>query len=164
VAADVLAGPPPDGVDLKNLTGWGDTEAHRRSIWELHNRAGLDEPGNDEAPMPYQDFESQVFGQPDHQPERLFVALAGERLVGFARLDHHPTTRSLYHSGMAVDREFRGRGVASALKRETIRYALRTAATYLRTHNDSRNVAMLAINRRYGYVASPGVLWVARDL
>lgn len=162
-APAALAGPPPDGVEVKTLAEWGDTGAHRRSIWDLHNRAGADEPGNDEDPMPYEDFDRQTFG-PDHRPERVFVALAGERIVGFARLDDHPATRSLYHSGLAVDRGFRGRGVGSALKRATIRYAQSVGASYLRTHNDSRNEAMLAINRRYGYVASPGLLWVARAL
>jgi GNAT superfamily N-acetyltransferase len=84
--------------------------------------------------------------------------------VGVARLHDQPLTHSLYHSGMAVDREFRGRGVASALKRATIRYAAGIDAAYLRTHNGSRNAPMLAINRRYGDIPSAGQLWVAREL
>jgi len=37
-------------------------------------------------------------------------------------------------------------------------------AAYLRTHNDSRNAPMLAVNQRYGYRPRPGQIWVAKAL
>lgn len=154
----------PPGITVTDLAAWGDTEPHRRAIWQLHNDAGRDEPGNDDEATPFEDYARQAYDRESFDARRHFVALAGDRLVGFALLDYFAATESLYHQGMAVDREVRGRGVASALKRATIAYGRQIGAAYLRTHNDSRNAPMLAINRRYGYQPRPGQVWVAKAL
>jgi GNAT superfamily N-acetyltransferase len=63
-----------------------------------------------------------------------------------------------------VDRPYRGRGLALALKLRTIRLARRYGAAYIRTHNDSENAPMLALNRKLGYQPEPGLqlfVWTA---
>jgi hypothetical protein len=56
-----------------------------------------------------------------------------------------------------VDRTYRGRKIAKALKLLTIRYAKAYGATAIRTNNDSENGTMLAINRKLGYRPQPGL-------
>lgn len=58
------------------------------------------------------------------------------------------------HTG--VDREYRGRGIALALKLLTIRRSRALGATYLRTNNDSENAPILHINRKLGFQPIPG--------
>jgi hypothetical protein len=54
--------------------------------------------------------------------------------------------------------------VAQALKLLAIRCARRYGAVYIRTHNDSENAPMLAINRKLGYQPQPGLYRYTLDL
>jgi GNAT superfamily N-acetyltransferase len=53
-------------------------------------------------------------------------------------------------------RDFRGHGLAQALKLQTILLAKKEGMRYIRTNNDSNNAPMLAINRKLGYQPEPG--------
>ena len=70
----------------------------------------------------------------------------------------------MYNMFTGVQRAYRGRGIALALKLLTIRCARSFSARYVRTHNDSENGPMLAINRKLGYQPEPGLYRVVRDL
>jgi RimJ/RimL family protein N-acetyltransferase len=48
-------------------------------------------------------------------------------------------------------REYRGRGLALAVKLATTRWAAEHGITQISTDNDETNAPMLAINRRLGY-------------
>ena len=56
-----------------------------------------------------------------------------------------------------VDRAYRGRKIAQALKLQTILYAKACGADSIATQNDSVNAPMLAINRKLGYVRQEGL-------
>lgn len=60
--------------------------------------------------------------------------------------------------------EHRGLGLATALKNLGVQEAKSRGAKRILTHNDSSNAAMLAINRKQGYVEEPGWLLMVRDL
>jgi RimJ/RimL family protein N-acetyltransferase len=55
----------------------------------------------------------------------------------------------------AVARDWRGRGVAGALKRATIRWAIEHGLEALDTGNDPDNAAMRAVNARLGFRPMP---------
>ncbi len=55
----------------------------------------------------------------------------------------------------AVRRAWRGRGIAVALKRATIAWAIEHGLTALETGNDQENVAMRAVNGGLGYAPLP---------
>jgi mycothiol synthase len=58
----------------------------------------------------------------------------------------------------ATRRDWRGRGVAGALKRAAVLWARERGLRRLRTENEERNAPMLAINRRMGYRPTPAWL------
>jgi GNAT superfamily N-acetyltransferase len=68
----------------------------------------------------------------------------------------YPTDRPAYNAFTGVLREYRGRGLAQALKLQTILLAKEEGMRYVRTHNDSNNTPMLAVNRKLGYKPEPG--------
>ena len=78
------------------------------------------------------------------------VALAGDRLVGFMFLQVWDEGRFVSHSGMVVDRAFRGRGIARALKQKilalTRRRFPRAAIVSL-----TQAPEVLEMNRRLGF-------------
>jgi mycothiol synthase len=87
------------------------------------------------------------------------VETATGRVAGWASLLFKPGSRTVaWHEMTAVGRAFRGRGVATALKRATIRWAIEHGLETLETGNDEENAPMRAVNRRLGYQPIPDVL------
>lgn len=90
-------------------------------------------------------------------PKVIAVALDGERVVGVSslllpRVDG--AGGDTFYTG--VLREYRGRGIALALKLLTIEGAVASGVPHMRTNNDVENPAMLAVNDRLGYQMVPG--------
>lgn len=105
-----------------------------------------------------------MLGRQGQRPEFIGIAADGERIVGFTTM-YTTTVPGLFDIGFTgVDREYRGRGVALALKVRGAQVAMRFGATALRTGNDSRNAAMLAVNQKLGYVRLPGRFEYERSL
>jgi len=77
-------------------------------------------------------------------------------VVGYANLVF-PAGRTdyAYHDMTAVARAWRGRGIALALKRATIGWAIRHGLAYLETGNDPDNAPMRAVNARLGFRPRP---------
>src|SRR5215475_12175588 len=85
-------------------------------------------------------------------PEASFVALAGGEVVGVASLTldaEHPGKAENGYT--AVRREWRGRGVAKALKRTTFAWAANHDIAEIHTWTQRGNDAMRALNERLGY-------------
>jgi mycothiol synthase len=85
-------------------------------------------------------------------PEAAFVARAGDQVIGVASLllDHdHPARAE--HGYTGVRREWRGRGVAGALKRTTLAWAAAHDITDIYTWTQTGNDDMRAVNEHLGY-------------
>ena len=81
---------------------------------------------------------------------------ASGRVIGYASLMLRPGSRSVaWHDMTAVLREWRGRGVAAALKRATVGWAIANGLEALETGNDVDNAPMRAINARLGFRPLP---------
>jgi len=73
-------------------------------------------------------------------------------VAGYANLKLAAASSTLaYHHMTAVRPAYRGRGVATAMKRATIAWAIRAGLEELRTGNDERNAPMRAVNAKLGY-------------
>jgi GNAT superfamily N-acetyltransferase len=57
-----------------------------------------------------------------------------------------------------VRRAFRGRGIASALKRAEIAWAKQAGYETLETNNEVRNEPIRRLNERHGYTVRPGLV------
>lgn len=111
------------------------------------------------------DFEGQVitwaewsaeFLQGD-APRVIALVLDGPRVVGWSVLSLPRVDGAGGHTNFTgVLREYRGRGLALALKLLTIESALAHGVPFLTTTNDLENRAMLAVNAKLGYRNLPG--------
>jgi len=61
----------------------------------------------------------------------------------------------IYQGLTGVLREYRGRGIAMALKLQTVRYARDHGYREIRTWSDARNRPMLRIKEAMGFVKQP---------
>jgi GNAT superfamily N-acetyltransferase len=85
-------------------------------------------------------------------PEGTFVACAAGEVVGVAGLLHDEDKPwRAEHALTAVRRDWRGRGVASALKRTTIAWASRSGLLELYTWTQEGNAEMRRLNEHLGY-------------
>ena len=85
-------------------------------------------------------------------PEAFFIARAGDEYVGLCVLEtlsEAPDTLLQIYTGTSA--AYRGRGIATAMKRRAIDYARTHGFRYIRTSNDSLNRAMWGINERLGF-------------
>jgi mycothiol synthase len=113
--------------------------------------------------MPFSDFErlnlsSRFVG------DGFFVALDGERLVGLTEPQYvHGNASQISQNLTAVRPEYRGRGIASAIKSQAALWAIESGYTSIRTHNAQSNIAMLAVNDSLGFTRSHATVGYLKD-
>lgn len=95
-------------------------------------------------------------------PERIWVAIFDSRPIGYSYLAYRPSTVETGFTG--VQREHRGKGVARALKLETLLQAIDLGVSAVETDNDSENAPILHLNEELGYEEMPGKLEFHRKL
>jgi GNAT superfamily N-acetyltransferase len=137
----------PDGIELVSLAERPDL--FRRTYDELALQAFEDMPTPTTISITPEIWEREWLSW----PEGSFVALAGDELVGCAGLirDVDQPTRA-ENSLTAVRRDWRGRGLARALKETVIAWASENGLTELYTWTQTGNENMQAVNERLGYV------------
>ena len=87
-------------------------------------------------------------------PDAMFVAVAGDEVIGCAGLlpdPDHPSRAE--HALTAVRRDWRRRGVATALKRTTLAWAAANGFTEVYTWTQVGNDNMRDLNTRLGFVS-----------
>jgi GNAT superfamily N-acetyltransferase len=153
-----LAGISPPQVQLPagiEIVTWAQRPELARGMYEVDLEAHPDIPGfEDVAVEPFEDWMAHHMQRPTDSPEATFIALAGEEVVGLAKLSLTAPTAA-GHSITAVKRAWRGRGIARALKATEINWALANGYTELHTSNEERNAPINRLNARLGY--RPGI-------
>jgi len=144
------------GIRFFTLADLCDTDSTRRALYELNRRTALDIPGKDDDFGPFEEFCKFVFEASWYRPDGQIIAVSGDAWAGMTALRFFPQTGCCYTNMTGVDCVYRGRGIALALKILSTKTARQYGATYMRTENDSKNLAMLAVNHKLGYEAQPG--------
>jgi len=129
-------------------------------IFELHTTLMADVPSTTPYTVPSMDtFVRHAVENPEALLDGYFIAVQGDRYVGESALfASQAQPGSLYQGLTAVRRDYRGRGIAMALKLQTIDYAKLHGYRLIKTWNATVNEGMLAINDRLGFVRQPA--WV----
>ena len=131
-----------------------------RQIHELVQLIQADMPREaDFTPLSYQDWVTYSMKNPQLLPEGYFIAKDGRHYVGMSdvhRIDTEPGV--LQQDDTGVIREYRGRGIATALKLKITEFGQRNGYRVIKTWNDSVNAAMLAVNIKLGFKRQVG--WI----
>ena len=91
------------------------------------------------------------FDSPGLRPDRSWIARDGDDIVGISQLSYPPVRGVVATDWTGMARKSRGRGIARALKCETVMQAIALGVDRVRTDNDSTNVPILHINETMGY-------------
>jgi mycothiol synthase len=131
-----------------------------RPVYEMFIRGEEGEPSIDPStPPPYDEFLARELDGPEAIPEAMFLARDGQRFVGYSALTAINALPDTVDTGFTgVIPEYRGRGIAMALKLRAIQYAIEHGYHSIRTDNNSLNAPMLRINQALGFEREPA--WI----
>ncbi len=141
--------------------------AAAHEAFELMNEIHFDVPSTD-APTPLDEatWRTRSLEGPNALPDAFFIAVdPSGRYLALSELERSAEDPTFLWQGLTgVRREARGRGLAMALKLETVRYARERGVEHIKTWNDQRNQPMLRINEALGFVKQPAWISFQKDL
>ncbi len=145
--------PAPHGIHFLSYAEAGDTPENRHKLYALMTRLDRDIPTNDVMP------ESPLFEQwvkdldtPEWDSHALMLAANGDDWIGLSQLGFQEGTHIAWTFLTGVLPEFRGLGIAYALKLCAIDAAIARGCPLILTENHEDNAPMRAINRKLGFV------------
>jgi mycothiol synthase len=140
---------PPEGVRIVTRA---EVPERLDEMYLLANQADEDIPGS-AGVQSYERWRATDIDRPNTPPELCFLALAGHDVIGYAVLQD--SGERAFHGLTVTRRDWRRRGVASALKRAEIAAAKRAGFKRLLTESEQRNEPMRKLNEKLGFVPAP---------
>ena len=139
------------GVVLHPLSDDNDPQKYRK-LYETMLESRHDVPRTvPERDMSFDEWRRYWFDNPAIRQERFWIAREGDDIVGCSVLDC-PVVRGVpWTAYTGTRRSVRGRGIARALKYQSMAQAIEVGYTRVRTMNDADNPAILRINAEMGY-------------
>jgi len=125
-------------------------------IWRLSEEAGDDVPTTEPRVPEEMASYTRWVNAPEIHRDRFWIARVGDDVVGVSVLGYPPVRGVVGTEWTATARSARGRGIARALKCETVAQAVALGVDRVRTGNDAANDPILHINETMGYRLIPG--------
>lgn len=138
--------PPAEGIVLKPLSELDDY----RPLYEIDCAVIADVPADDPwETLPYDEWTRHYAEDPRMDAESSVLAFDGDTAVAVAWMDR---VGARVWSGLTgTHPDYRGRGLAKAVKTAALHRARERGATDAYTNNDATNAGMLAVNTWLGY-------------
>jgi RimJ/RimL family protein N-acetyltransferase len=151
------------GYEFKSLLELGDSGLHREKLYWLVRGAVENDPAFEGKFETFDQFNAFIWSIYWNNANGVFIALHNSDWVSMSgvhldRIVQNGVATTL--AGTAQDH--RGLGLVQALKTLAINEAIKCGLTEIRTSNDSRNTAMLAINKKLGFVENSQFVWFAK--
>ena len=139
------------GYRFCTLQAAGDTSANREKLYWLVRETVMDDPGFEGDFETLDEFEQMADAWYWSEAETRYLALHGDEWVALSG-QHPKPNQAFIEAGLTgVIKTHRGRGLAQAVKLMANADAFRRGYSEVRTNNDSRNAAILAVNRKLGF-------------
>ena len=117
-----------------------------------------------EPDITFEEWHRYWFANPAIRQDRFWIAREGDDIVGCSVLDC-PVVRGVpFTAFTGTRRRVRGRGIARALKYQSLAQAIEVGYTRVRTSNDAENPPILRINAEMGYRLVAPIIELHREL
>jgi GNAT superfamily N-acetyltransferase len=145
------------GVRLFTYADVPDTPENRRRLYELEQAAHATQPFREVEPYVAEPYEEWERGFQEWDPSAVFLAAAPDGAwVGLV------SGLEWYFTGVHPD--WRGKGIATALKVKMITVAKERGIAQMPTENHGDNAAMIAVNRKLGFIFDASEIAVVKWL
>jgi GNAT superfamily N-acetyltransferase len=158
-----------EGFRFTSMEELGNTHEAQRKLYTLNNAAVLTTLGQEAEPAwtSFEDFQKSVCLSDWYKPAGQIVAIetasgAWAAMSAITRMEGRDYAYNLF---TGVDLPYRGRKLGQAVKLLALRYARSVLkAKIVRTHHNTKNLPMLAIDRKFGYRQLPGDFLMEKKL
>lgn len=158
-----------EGFEFTSMETLGNDEESQRRLFRLNDTAAAETMGADGShPWPdFEDFEHRVCEAAWYIPAGQMVVIdtnngewaAMSAITRFAGRDY------AYNLFTGVDKRYRGRKLGQAVKVLALRYARDVLGAHVvRTHHNTQNEPILAIDNKFGYTLLPGDYVMVKEL
>ncbi len=132
-------------------------------LWRVSEEAGHDIPTTvPHVEGTFDDF-MKWMRSPGLHEDRIWIARESDAILGVSVLSY-PRERGVVQTDWTgMGRAARGRGIARALKCETVMQAIALGVDRVRTDNDSTNAPILHLNEAMGYRRRPDMIQLMRS-
>jgi len=145
------------GIEILSLTDLAQRDnGWERKVYELEMKLIQEVPRPSEfRPPPFDNYVKNEFEAPQFMPDLWLIALDGDSYIGISSLFKSGEDIESLETGLTgVRREYRRRGLATALKSQNIEKAKILGTKQIQTSNEESN-PMFQLNLRLGFVAQP---------
>jgi GNAT superfamily N-acetyltransferase len=139
-------------------------EKSLHSLYDLFVETSKDNPGQYDSLPPYEQWCAEFLPEDTSRKDWVFIALDGNRFVGVTQLFKTEEVAVIYTNYTGVKKEYRGRGIAKALKIKSIHAAIQAGAKTMTTDSEENNGPMQHINRSLGYIPGSGHYRIIKQL
>jgi RimJ/RimL family protein N-acetyltransferase len=158
-----------EGFRFTSMQELGNTEEARRRLYALNDAASASTPGQDGEPawISFEDFQKSVCDSSWYKPDGQIVAIdttngSWAAMSAITRMEGRDYAYNLF---TGVDLPYRGRKLGQAVKVLALRYARSNLDTQIvRTHHNTRNLPMVAIDTKFGYRVTSGTYLMEKTL
>ncbi len=147
-----------NGIEIKTLPELENDPERNQKLYDLDWEISLSVPGDLAAGIGRRGLDKYVeyaITGPSALPEGFFVAVKGEEFIGLSHVLSVEKGVSLYQGLTGVKPQYRHQGIGLAMKIRGIAYAKATGHAIIMAENDAKNIPMLAMNERLGFVRKP---------
>jgi GNAT superfamily N-acetyltransferase len=166
---NILARLKREGFQFTSMEELGNTEDTQKKLYELNNSAALSTPGaeGERSWDSFEDFQKSVCQSDWYKPAGQIVAIEPSTggWAAMSAITRMPGTEYAYNLFTGVDQGYRGRKLGQAVKVLALRYARDVLKVdQVRTHHNTKNLPMIAIDRKLGYTVMPGTFLMEKIL
>lgn len=166
---EIIARLKGEGFQFTSMEALGNTEDAQHKLYSLNEMTSMETLGSDGQPswLSFEDFREKVCLADWYKPAGQMVVIdtATGEWAALSAITRFEGTDYAYNLHTGVDQRYRGRKLAQAVKVLALRYAHAVLKVdIVRTNHNSRNAPMIAIDRKFGYVQSPGMFSMEKKL
>ena len=144
-----------NGIMIKTFPELENDPDRDRKLYDLDWELSLSVPGDLAAGIGRRGLDKYVeyaITGPNVLPAGFFVAVQGDEYIGLSYVLSIEKGVSLYQGLTGVKPQFRHLGIGLAMKIRAIAFAKATGHTTIVAENDTKNIPMLAMNEKLGYI------------
>jgi L-amino acid N-acyltransferase YncA/RimJ/RimL family protein N-acetyltransferase len=166
---EVIARLEAEGFRFTTMEALGNTEEAQRKLFILNDTTSITELGGDgeHSWVSFEDFQKRVCQSDWYRPGGQIVAIdtATGTWVAMSAITRFEGNDYAYNLFTGVDMRYRGRKLGQGVKVLALRYARDVLKVNLvRTHHNTLNLPMIAIDRKFGYSQMPGTFLMEKNL